>query len=815
MIRTLARLSWRDLRRSRFRALLIVAALAFSIAAVHGVREAELVARHALEADLRRWLGADVAATTGESLDAEVFRRLDAKRGLGVEWTCVTWTLAMARSAEAPDAVLSVVKVVDPEVYPLYPGIVLEPPQPLAAVLRDDSIVVSAEVLERLHVRVGDTVEVAGHAFRIGALLRKEADRLNGFAAVAPRLIVSRRAYEHGGLAGGGNASKHGVLLRVPEGTDLGVMRRALQEILPEAGVADYRESSQNAVSAVRVNLAFLGVTAFLVTVVGAVGIVVGVRQHVLAQTPFIAALKILGAGMRQIATVFLMQIALLLGLALVLGLPLGVLARDAALWLVGARVALEPVPSTGLGHWGETLAVMALALLPLLPHPARLIRRVRPLEVLRGAVKAPDETRSSMWLGAAFVLLGVLGARLVGSWTSAATLVAALAGCFGVALWMAHAALGWLRRWSNGVRDCGLRLGLKNVSNPAHGSRALVVAMAMGLMVMITTHEVNRAVGQAIVDALPFEGANLLVGGFEAEFRETVDAALRQTPGIIGVPQLVTQARLRLVSVDGVPMESLQKNKRPNAIPEAWRDVGCVEGAGVTISADVAALLGARVGSVLQFAGRSRTVEKPVERIRNISRVEKFWYTFAMDCSGLGAASLHHLAVIQLPRERLGAARREIAARFPMLAVLTSDDVSMLAEDTARDVLGLTRMVAWYAIAASLVVLAATVSVSRGARLREIAVLLALGAAPRMVARIHLVELAATGALAALIGGMLSCGFLSVALSVTFERREVALGWRGASAALLGSILFTVLAGWLPVRRWPRRRPLESLREE
>jgi predicted lysophospholipase L1 biosynthesis ABC-type transport system permease subunit len=266
----------------------------------------------------------------------------------------------------------------------------------------------------------------------------------------------------------------------------------------------------------------------------------------------------------------------------------------------------------------------------------------------------------------------------------------------------------------------------------------------------------------------------------------------------------LVTQARLRLVSVDGVPVESLQKRKRPNAIPEAWRDIGCVGGAGVTISADAAILLGARVGSLLQFAGRSRMVERRVERIRKISRVEKFWYTFAMDCSGLEAASLHHLAVIELPRERLGAARREIAARFPMLA-----------EDTSRDVLGLTRMVAWYAIAASLVVLAATVSASRGARLREIAVLLALGATPRLVSRIHSVELAATGALAALIGGVLSCGFLSVALSVTFERVEGALGWRGVAAAMVGAVLFTVLAGWLPVRRWPRRRPLESLREE
>ncbi|MFN7939324.1 MAG: FtsX-like permease family protein [Bryobacteraceae bacterium] len=815
MMRTLARLAWRDLRRSRLRAVLIVAALACSVAAVHGVRGAERVARRALEADLRRWLGADVAATTGESLDAEVFRQLDAMRGPDVEWTWVTWTLSMARSDSAPDAVLSVVKVVDPEMYPLYPGIALDPPRELAAVLEEDSIVASAEVMERLQVRVGDRIQLAGRPFRIAAMLRSEADRLNGFAAVAPRTILSRRAYERSGLAGGGNASKHSVLLRMPEGADLGRMRKKLQEMLPEAGVVDYRESSQAAVSAVRANIAFLGVTAFLVTIVGAFGIVVGVRQHVQAQTPLIAVLKILGAGTKQIAAMFLVQIALLLGCALAVGLPLAVVARDAALWLAGSSVTLDTAGTVVTDHWMETVAVVVLALLPVLPQPATLIRRVRPLEVLRGTVRAAEPAGSAAGLGAAFVLLGLAGARLVGSWTSAASLVAALLICFGAAVWMTHVALRRLRAWSGGLRDCGLRLALKNLSNPAQGARVLVVSLAMGLMLMIATYEVNRAVGQSVAAALPFDGANLLVGGFEPEFRETVHGFLKQIPGVRSEPQLVTQARLRLVSVDGVPIEELQRGKRPNAIPEAWRDIGCVEGEGVTISADVAALLDARKGSMLQFAGRSRVVEKRVERIRKISRVEKFWFTFAMDCSGLDAASLHHLAVIQLPPERLDAARRAIAARFPMLAVLTSADVSMLAEDTSRNVLRLTRMVAWYAIAASLVVLAATVSASRTTRLREFAVLLALGAAPRLVTRIHVLELAVTGALSALIGGLLSCGFLSVALSVTFQRVELAAGWRGVAASLVGATLLTVLAGWLPVRRWPQRRPLESLRGE
>ncbi|MBL8217774.1 MAG: FtsX-like permease family protein [Bryobacterales bacterium] len=822
MIRVLIKLAWRDLHRSRWKAGLIMAALSMSIAAVHGVRGAELAARHALQTDLRRWLGADVAATTGESFDAETFQALDAMRSPGVAWTWVTWNLAMARSTESPDAVPTVVKVVDPQVYPLYPGIELEPALTLAAALRDDSVVVSEEVLEKLQVRLGDTIELAGHRFRITAILRAEADRLNGFAAISPRTILSRSAYTGSGMAGSGNSSKHSVLLRLPADADLLPVRAALQRILPEAGVTDYRESNQHAVSTVKANIAFLGMTAFLVMAVGAAGIVAGVRQHVKAQTTVIATLKILGAGTRQAATVFALQITMLLVCALVIGLPLGTLARDVALGLAGTGVTRAAPRESTLSVVAETLAVIVLALVPVFPQPVVLIRKIRPLEVLRGL---PDQAleprrgwRSDAWFGAGFLLLGVLGVRLVGSWSSALSLVTALMICLGLAVLLTRALLRGVRRYALQQRTGVARLGWRNAGHPLHGSQTLIVAMAMGLMLMIATYEVNRAVGQTVVDALPFDGANLLVGGFEAEHRRTVAGFVEQLPGVAGPPQLVTQARLRLASVDGVPIDVLRKKSRSNAIPEAWRDIGCIDAGGsdtVTVAADVAGLLHVRPGSVLEFAGRSRTLLRRVIAVREISRIEKFWYTFTMDCASLEPSSLHHLAAVQVRADLLEPARKTIAAQFPMLVVLTAEDLSSIGEEASRRMLGLTRMVAWYAIAASLMVLAAVVSASRGTRLREFAILSALGATPRTKAVIYSVELAVTGALAGVVGAVLSSLFLSVALSVLFDRFAIALGWRGAAAALAGSVFVTLTAGWLPVFRLLRCRPMESLRDE
>ena len=365
----LMRLAWRDLRAFPVKALLLVLALSLSIAAIHGVRSAQRAAQSVLEGDLRRWLGADLAASTGEPFDAAIFSALDGFHAQGIDWTSVTWCSVMAASSRTPDAALIVVKVVDPEVYPFYPGLTLDTARPLADVLRTpDAVAVSPELLERLQVRGGDTISIAGHPFRIAAAVLTEADRFNGFAGVAMRAIVSRAGYQQSRIALSGNAAKHAVLLRLPPGATPDLLARArtrLQQILPEAAASDYRESNRQAVATVRMTIAFLGVTALLVFTVGVTGLVAGVRRHVLQQTPFIAGLKITGATTTQITTIFLLQIAMLLAAALLLGLPLGLLASGVALSMAGTLVAASATPSVDIA---ETLMASVIALLLVLP---------------------------------------------------------------------------------------------------------------------------------------------------------------------------------------------------------------------------------------------------------------------------------------------------------------------------------------------------------------------------------------------------------------------------------------------------------------
>lgn len=811
-LRPLAKLAWRDLRRARVRNLWILAALSISVASLTGVRGAQRQAQAALAGDLRGWLGGDVAASTGDPIDADAVAALDALHSEGIRWTAVTFTMVMLRSANSPDPRPAALKIVDPGRYPLYPGLTLHPPLPLDEALAAGSTAVSAEVLEYLHVAPGDTLSIGGQPFHISAVIEAEPDRFNGFPGVPTRVLLSRAAYRAAGLARPGNAAKHYALLRLPPGQDPDRIRGLVQAILPNAAISDYRESNRQAVSAVRASIAFLGVTAVLMLVVSAGGVRAALRQHVLEQAPFIAILKMLGARPTQIAIVFLLQVAALLGGALVLGAPLGILVRDAVLALAVTELPEPPAASIGAGL-AEALALFAMCLAAALPAALRMIHNIGPWEVLRGVV-APRPGRwplPALLLAAALFLL--LAVRLTGSWQTAGLLFAALAACLGVGALLAEAALALVRRTIPRLPGPILRHGMANLSRSAGPARLLIVPMAAGLLVAITTFALHGAIAGTIVEALPFGEANLFVAGFESPLRDRILSAMLQLPGATGPPDLMTQARLRLTHANGA------------AVSGGWRETGCLPTATpvaaalfvpAVVAAETARDLGLRVGSRLDFAGSSGVVQAQVVEIRPRSRVERFRYTsFTLDCGRLDRPSLFHIAAIRVAPEHLVTAQRALAAEFPMAAVFTVADLARSILRVAGDALSLTWILAAYVIVASLAVLAAVVASLRRSRLREMAVLAALGATRGALVRTYAVEFAACGVLAALIAGLLSCGFLSVALTLTLERPSFVIAPRAIACAFPAAALLSVAAGWAPLWRSLGRKPLEVLRDE
>jgi putative ABC transport system permease protein len=195
------------------------------------------------------------------------------------------------------------------------------------------------------------------------------------------------------------------------------------------------------------------------------------------------------------------------------------------------------------------------------------------------------------------------------------------------------------------------------------------------------------------------------------------------------------------------------------------------------------------------------------------VAAIKEERYPLLIDCESLDGADLFHQAVVRTGPGKLPAVDEAIRARFPGLAVITPSEIDRLVVDISRDSRNLGKVVAGFSVAAGIAILMTLVAASRIQRLRETGVLSALGATPKVLARMYTLEFAFIGLIAGIIGSAAACGISSMLLALIFHRWEMAFGWELAAGAVLGSAVLTTVAGWMPTYSLLRQKPLHILR--
>ncbi len=817
--RTVVKLACRNIQRSPAALAFTAITMAVSIASIAGINGVVAVAREALGQDTRSWLGADLVVNTGEPIDEDQLAALDRERASGIDSTVTVLVLTAVASQHSPDPGVIGVKVIDPAKYPFYG-------QPVPQSLTAETVAVSQNLLTQMQVRVGDEIRVGGAPFRISSVFALDPDRFMGILGLGMRCIISEAGYARTGIARSGNSVKYRILFRLPENSNLEATKNSLQDLFPEGIVNDYREPDLQTAANVQGAISFLGVIEFLTLAFSAIGVAIAARQHFERQMTTIAIMKALGARFPQMAGVLCVEIFCLLLAAVAIGVPTAFALRFSMISFARKFVILNGTPPWHFGVILGSAAASALAMLPVLLRPALAIRSIRPGIVLRRdaeQISLPDSSRALSAAALAIASLAFLAVvlHLVGSWVWAILLVAAFSASIAIAALLAKISLALAKRGlrSTTRRSPLLRLGIASLGRPGNYTRGLIVALSVGVMLIVTTFDSSRTVLKVGMTNLPYGRNSLFIAGFEESHRAALQTFLESLPGVDSV-DIKTQARVRLSAVDGIPIEQLERNRGTSG---SWYVAGCnadrprdpTAPRRLTIGDDLATRLGVHPGSLLQFSTREEPIPAVVEQIRRLTPSEKYWFSFSIDCAGLTGATLFHSAEIQAPQERIAGIRSAVGARYPALPLIASEDIRQTILGIADDAARLTRLIAWYAMAAGFSILVAVVAASRTARLREIGILAALGGVPAAIFRIYTVEFAALGVLAGLIGGLLACGFTSVVISAIFHRPEAAIGWVSLPAGVLIAVPATVIAGWLPAWRLVQRKPLEVLRHE
>ena len=854
--RSAAKIAGREMHSSRGKFFFVILSVAIGVAALTGVRGFSSSFRATLLNRARSIMAADLSSRMFMQPTPEQQKGLEEIEREGVAITPVTELLSMASDPKTLDPLLVSLKAVDPAMYPFYGEVELAPAAPLKSVLTSDSIAVADDLLVRLHLKVGDQLKIGTRLFRIASVVVNEPDRLSGNFAAGPRVLISREGLEASGLLAPGSHAGQRYLFKVPKPesgapiSDKAVadLKARLEKLLPESQVIDYRETNPALTQGLDRATSLLSLMSLVALVLGAVGVAMAMRAHLQQRLDTIAIMKSLGARSGQIMKIYLLQ-TLMLGLfGGLLGVALGVGVQLAFPYFLAKLINIPTDLHVQLGTVVTGLAAGILTTLLFTLPPLLDIRGVRPILILRRAVEDNDDpfvtaiwrkiTKNLAQIGAAILILAGLAAiatTLSDSATVGRVFSLGLVGVLAVLLAASAAVLAGLRFFLNRTRlhlPSSVRHGLANLYRPGNPSAALLAALGMGVMQIMTVYLVQ----QAVVSELHLSSAPNLPNVFLIDITNDeiggMRTLLKSQKSVTSEPELLPVVSSRIIEIDGVPANQAKLKNFPKRMLQSinltwsesappgtsvvagrWWQTG-EKGVVVAIAQRQAERLGVKVGSKVTFAAQDTRMVATVAALvkadgqHAYSRAE-----FILPPSALVGLPVVWYGGVHADPNRVGELQRALYKAYPTVTVINVAQALETVRSVVIQITYVIQFLAAFSIFAGIIILASSIAGTRYRRIREVVVLKTLGATRARIATVFSIEFAVLG----LVAGVVGIVFANLIARVLLGRMSAAyhFHWGWNAVALLGTAALTVVTGWLASHRILGQKPLEVLREE
>ncbi len=854
--RSAAKIAAREMRSSRGKFFFVILSVAIGVAALTGVRGFSSSFRAALLNRARSIMAADLSARMFMQPTPEQQKGLEAIEREGVETTPVTELLSMASAPKTLDPLLVSLKAVDPAWYPFYGEVELAPAAPLKAVLTSDSVAVADDLLVRLRLKVGDQLKIGTQLFRIAAVVVNEPDRLSGSFAAGPRVLISREGLDASGLLAPGSHAGQRYLFRVPKPgngkpiSDKAVadLKARLEKLLPESQVIDYRETNPALTQGLDRATSLLSLMSLVALVLGAVGVAMAMRAHLQQRLDTIAIMKSLGARSGQIMKIYLLQTLMLGLLGGLLGVALGLGVQLAFPYLLAKLINVQTDLHVQFGTVITGLAAGVLTTLLFTLPPLLDIRGVRPILILRRAVEDSDDpfvtaiwrkiTKNIAQIGAGVLILAglaVIATTVSDSATVGKVFSLGLIAVLAVLLAAAAGVLAGLRFFLNRTRlhlPSSVRHGLANLYRPGNPSAALLAALGMGVMQIMTVYLVQ----QAVVSELHVSSAPNLPNVFLIDITNDeingMRTLLKSQKSVTSEPELLPVVSSRIIELDGVPASQAKLKNFPKRMLQSinltWSETappGTIIVSGKWWSADerhpVVAInqrqaerLGVKVGSHVTFAAQDTQIVATVAALiksdgqHAYSRAE-----FILPPPVLAGLPVVWYGGVHVDPNRVGELQRALYSAYPTVTVINVAQALETVRSVVIQITYVIQFLAAFSIFAGIIILASSIAGTRYRRIREVVVLKTLGATRARIAAVFSIEFAVLG----LVAGVVGIGFANLIARVLLGRLSATyhFHWSWNALALLGTAALTVATGWLASHRILGQKPLEVLREE
>jgi putative ABC transport system permease protein len=679
-------------------------------------------------------------------------------------------------------------------------------------------------------LKVGDDIDVGSKTLKLTRVLTYEPDRAGNFYSLTPRVMINMADLQATGVVQPGSRVSYREMWSGPPEA-LAAYRKAIEPgLAPHQEIKDARDGSQQIGGALGKAERYLNMASLVAVLLAGVAVALSAARFAVRRFDASALMRCLGLSRNEALILFSLQLAMLGLLAALSGALLGWLAQLA---LFGLLHDLLPatVPAGGLmpalAGIGTGLVALAGFALP----PLAALGRVPPLRVLRSDM-LPIPASSWLVYGAALFALGLI------MWRLSLDLVltfALLGGGVIAAVVLGGLLLLTLKSLRRLLAGASLpwRLGLGQLLRyplaAAGQSLAFgLILLSMGLIALLRGELLDTWQNQLPKDAPNYFVLNVLPDQKDAFSQQISKLSPHAAPLYPVVPG-------RLMNINDEPVNNFvtKDSRGENAtrrdlnltwaatMPEGntltagnwWPANGETSATpGVSVETKLAESLQIKLGDRLNFMVGGLSRDAVVTSLRDVN-----WDTFQPNFFIIfQPGTLQDLPTTYMTSFYLPAGNDrqivELSRTFPAISILGVEALLAQVRSILDQVTLAVQFVLLFVLAAGIAVLFSGLQATLDERIRQGALVRALGAERALLIKARRIEFGLLGAVSGLLAA-LGCELVTFAL----YRYAFDLEWAPHAWLLLLPVIGALLVGGAGVfgtRRALNVSPLTVLRE-
>ncbi len=702
-------------------------------------------------------------------------------------------------------------------------------PEEAGAGPRPGEVWAEARLMVALNLKIGDDLEIGAKTLRLSRVLTYDPDTAGDFYSLTPRALMHLDDLAATEVVQPGSRVRFRELWR-GDASALAAYRQAVEASLqPNQRLDDARDGNRQVGGALGRAERYLNLASLAAVLLAGVAVALSAARFAARRFDASALLRCLGLSRREALALFGLQLAMLGLIACAFGALLGWAGQHILFYLLRGLIPADLPPAD---LW-PALAGMATGLVALagfaLP-PLAALGRVPPLRVLRRDM-LPVPASSWLVYGAALIALGLIMWRLsldlrltlalLGGGLLAALLLGGLLllGLQSLRRLLQRAALPW---------RLGLGQLLRHPLAAAGQSLAFgLILLAMALIALLRGELLDTWQDQLPEDAPNHFALNVLPAerdAFAARLAELSPHPAPLYPVVPGRLIMINDEPVRqLVSKESRGERATQRDLSLTWAEELPADNQITAGSwwgaapagglpGVSVEAELAESLQLKLGDRLRFNVGGIEREAQVTSLRRVDW-DSFQPNFFMifEPQTLQDLPATYLTSFYLPpgndSQLVGLSRA-----FPSVTLLQVDALLTQLRSILAQVTLAIEYVLLFVLAAGITVLLAGLQATLDERIRQGALLRALGAERTLLISARRAEFGLLGAAAGLLAA-LGCELVSFLL----YRYAFDMNWQPHPwllvLPLIGALLVG-LAGVLGTRRALNASPLSVLRE-